>query len=491
MSLSPIGLPSEVKLGSLDYSLPPDAKSFSVKVQPSNISSVTSGSLQTGNLVASNTGNCAVELAFPVQNIIFDVPTSSPSTFIDTRLSTLNFRMQVDLTTAPSTAIPNVQLRSNCNSFFDRHYTIGPNGLILEDVNEYSLVADTLINLQMSNSDRDGCGLMYGFDTTTAIVSQGTEIAILKGTTTGSESRAFSVPLLNSLVGVTAEKFFNIGRCPKLQLCFQTTGVLPFTIDNNGGTALTGTGAIFKVTLSDFVLNLEYVDIGMQSLSLLDQTLINNKSYLKGTTYRTSSTTLPASNTGSISLLAGVRGSSIKSLFARFYENKVTNNTGAINGKFDSKNPLISSFCFNIAGIRYPQIPLNPMLAPAQCFSDLQKAMGQFNSSQFNSSIPPERYCILSQGGTASSATTTPIQDWNYRYVTSSSTSQSSFILAQNTEIIAKRGLMSGVNASQAPIFLELNIASAPTNSHNVYIHAMLDCVYIHDVVTGEISVRS
>ena len=32
--LSPIGLPNEMKLGNLDFSLPPDAKSTSVKIQP-------------------------------------------------------------------------------------------------------------------------------------------------------------------------------------------------------------------------------------------------------------------------------------------------------------------------------------------------------------------------------------------------------------------------------------------------------------------------
>ena len=30
--MSPIGLPSEVKLGSLDFSFPPDARSTSVKI---------------------------------------------------------------------------------------------------------------------------------------------------------------------------------------------------------------------------------------------------------------------------------------------------------------------------------------------------------------------------------------------------------------------------------------------------------------------------
>ena len=72
--MSPIGLPNEVKLGSLDYSLPPDARSTSVKIQPSNISEIKSSTLSTGLLkrTAGTAGN-NVELSFPIQNLIFDI----------------------------------------------------------------------------------------------------------------------------------------------------------------------------------------------------------------------------------------------------------------------------------------------------------------------------------------------------------------------------------------------------------------------------------
>lgn len=492
MSLSPVGLPAEVKLGALDFSLPPDAKSFTTKIQPSNVSSIVSSTLSTGQLTNADAGT-ATEYQFPVQNILFDVPTSSPSTFIDTRLSTLNFKMNIELTNAPATAIPHACLRSNANSFFDRHYTVGPNGNILEDINEYGLVSDTLLNLQMSNSDRDGLALMYGFNSADAITSQGINFPLLKQfAAAGNECHSFSVPLLNSLIGVTADKFFNVGRCPKLQLCFQTTGVLPFTISNAGGTALAADGIMeFRVSLYDFSLQLEYVDIGLSALSMLDQTLIDGKAYIHGTTYKTSSVALPAGTSGAQSLLAGVRGSSIKSLFARFFDSLSTREAGSINGKYDSKNPNINSYNFNIGGIRFPNIPINPLNNPANAFSNLQKAIGQFNSSQFNSSIVPSKYCVLSQGGTATGvATTAGTQTYDWISNTTTAVSQASFILGENTEIVAKRGVMSGINASNAPIFLELNIATAPTNAHNVYITAMLDCVYIHDVKTGVIDVR-
>ena len=80
-------------------------------------------------------------------------------------------------------------------------------------------------------------------------------------------------------------------------------------------------------------------------------------------------------------------------------------------------------------------------------------------------------------------------QEWNWA-LTSSINAQSSFFLGENLEICAKRGVMSGINATSAPVFVECNIMTAPNVSHNVFVQAMLDVVYIHDVVSGNVDVR-
>ena len=490
--MSPIGLPNEVKLGNLDYSLPPDARSTSVKIQPSNISQVVSSTFTTAALAASNAGTTQSEFSFPIQNLIFDIPAgASPSQFIDTRFSTLNFRLQIDLTTAPSSGISNAALRSHANSFFDRQYTLAQNGNIVEDLTEYGLINDTLINLQMNNSVRDGVALQYGFDpSATGNTSQGLPLPILAGTNTGSETHSFSVPLINSLIGVTSDKFFNIGRTSKMQVVFQTAGILPITLDNTGGTLLT-TNASFKVTLLDFSLQLEYIDIGLNALKMLDETLVNGQAYNHGISYRTASVSLPASSSGQQTLLAGIRASSVKSLFARFQETGVSNNKVSLNGKYDSKNPSINAINFNIGGVRYPQVPINPLVNPSQAFRELQMAVGAFNSTEFQSSIVPSRYCVLSTGGMASVVgTTAGTQAWEYQNLTTSATALSSFIFGENVEVCAKRGVMSGLNCTSAPIFLEANISAANTNTHNIYVHAMIDVIYIHNVQTGDVQVR-
>jgi len=163
----------------------------------------------------------------------------------------------------------------------------------------------------------------------------------------------------------------------------------------------------------------------------------------------------------------------------------------SLNGKFDSKNPCINAINFNVGGVRYPQVPINPLVNPSQAFRELQMAMGSFNSSQFQSSIVPSRYCVLSgQGSVSVAATTAGSQAWDYQRNTTDPKEQSSFIFGENVEVCAKRGVMSGLNCTSAPIFLECNIATATTAVHNVYVQGMIDVIYIHNVQTGDVQVR-
>ena len=60
-------------------------------------------------------------------------------------------------------------------------------------------------------------------------------------------------------------------------------------------------------------------------------------------------------------------------------------------------------------------------------------------------------------GGSAPANTSTTT---DYNYTTDSSVSaQSQFIFGVNTEVVMRRGLLSGYNCTAAPIFLEANLA--------------------------------
>jgi len=486
MSLpSAISLPQEMQLGTLDYSLPPEARSYQVKVQPSNISSIVSPDIS----IAS--GLVGTDLPFPSQQIIFDLPCgSSPSTFLDNRFTTLNFTATYAVgAVASAGVITSAYLRSNANSFFDRMYITSQNGQILEDITEYGLVNDLLINFQMNNSVRDGTAMQFGFDDSTANTSQGHAISTFNGRVAAASNTctfSYSVPILSGLIGALSDKMLNLGRTSKLQLIFQTSSVFPATIINDTATSLAASS--IKVTLTNFSITCEYIDIGGSALKMLDQTLVNNQAYIHGVSYRVTSNTIPAGTSGNLSLLAGIRNSSVKSLFVKYVDNLVNELDSSVNSKYDGKNPNINSWALNIGGMRYPSNPLNPLLLPSQSFSEIEKAIGSFNNAQFQSCITRARYCKLAKGGSASGFTSTS-QDANYT-LASSATIQSQFFMGYCLEVCAKRGLLSGLNCSSAPVFVENNIATAVSNAQLVYVMAMIDCIFIHDVSTGDISVR-
>lgn len=490
MSLpSSVGLPTEMQQGHLDFSLPPDAKSYSVRVQPTNLQSVAA-SFATTTVASANQG----DIPFVTQNIIFDLPCGgSPSMFIDSRMTTLNFTANFAITSGGGSKYADSYLRSGAYAWFDRMYITNSTGSIIEDVTEYALVNDTLCALQMNVAARHGCANQYGFDTATSgnLGCQGHMINVLSSangspTTGQTETHSYSIPLASGIIGVLCDKFLNVGRTSKLQLVIQTAPIMPITVTNTTGTITANT---FQVTLSNFFLQCEYVDVGINALQLLDQTLVDGKAYLHGVTYRTTSATLPSGVTGSTSLLAGLRASSVKSLFARFAQIASASTTNSSNGKFDSVNPIASGINFNVGGIRYPQTPVNPLLMPSASFRETSMAIGSFNNSQFQTSIPPSQYCKISAGGTAQSLTVGATQDWNWSL--GSTTAQlSQFIFGECVEIVARRGLLSGLNCTSAPIFLEMNIAAAPTNTHTAYVIGMLDHVIIHDIASGDIQVR-
>jgi hypothetical protein len=222
---------------------------------------------------------------------------------------------------------------------------------------------------------------------------------------------------------------------------------------------------------------------------MLKSTLIDGKSYSHGTTYRVSSCPLPAS-AGASSSLIGVRASSVKSIFARFAQGGAATTGNSSNGIFDSSNPSINSYAFNVASQKYPQNPVNPLLFPGNAMTNLQRAIGSFNNANFISAITPQFYCKLSAGGTNQGFGVASTQDYNWN-TGSDPFNQSRFFIGENLEVCAKKGLLTGINATSAPMFFECNIAQTPTNAHTIYFIVAIDHIIIHNHEDGTLETRT
>jgi hypothetical protein len=479
--LSQVAFPKELQ-NEIDFQLPASVNSYNVKVVPSNGSQFQTA---TQTLTASSTLN----LNGSNQNIIFDVPCGQgKSVFVDPRFSTLNFRVNYEIVNTPSAAvITNMQLRSSAMAHFDRTYTQSQSGVLLDDVNLCGLVQDALIALEVDVAQRDALALMYGFQYESAAsnsqnLNQGHIISGINGSTlaaAASKYYSYSMPLLNSLIGKGGKKFFQVGATNKLQVVLQTAAVLPLSIV----TGTVTTAATFRVTIDNIFLSLQYVDIGQDGLKMLNKTGLQ---YYDGVTYRVSSGTLSAGTTGAVSILSGIRGSSVKALWTRFCSAATTTTAGCINYIYDSKMPVANSISYNVNGVLNPSNPIDLVRAPATAFSLLQESNSSFNNYEFKSGLVPANYLVYVESG--SSLPTDA--DTNISSSTSAVTQQSQFHFGVNMEKISKYGILDGQNLNSGNTFLNMTTSIANTNTLTIFFIAKMDIVYILDTATGEVSVR-
>jgi hypothetical protein len=478
--LSQFGFPKQLQ-NEIDASIPPFVSSYSVKIVPSNLSQVQSS---TQTLTASST----LQLNGTSSNIIFDIPAGQGNTFIDPRFTTLNFRVNYEVVNTPSAAIiTSANLRSSAYAHFDRSYTQSQTGVVLDDVNLVGLVQDTLLQLEVDVAQRDALAAMYGlaYDGATASknANQGHAIAGVDGTTIAAASSSYysySMPLINSLIGKGAKKFFAIGKTGKLQVVLQTAAIIPITFVSSTAT----TAATFRITIDNISINTQYIDLGPEGMKMLGKTGIQ---YYDAITYRVSAATLPASTSGSVSLLTGLRGSSVKAIFTRFTEASTLTTAGSVNHIYDSKMPQATSIAYNVNGLLIPPNPVDLIHAPATAFSFVQEANSSFNTYEFKSGLVPSQFFIYLAGGTLATDADKLVSGAGS---TTSVLNQSQFLWGYNMEKISQYGILDGQNLNSGNTFLNMTLANANTNTITCYFISKQDIIYVHDFSTGEITAR-
>jgi len=482
---SAVGFPKEL-MNEIDYTLPASMSSYPVRVVPSNLSQVQS---PTGALP---TAAGTYQLNGSSSNIIFDIPAGqSKDLFIDPRFSTLSFRVNYEITNSPAgVTISNAQLRGGAMSHFTRTYTQSQSGVILDDINSLEVVHDMLVQSEIDVAQRDVLAAMYGFDyevpsASSANINQGHKLAGINNTAvTSATSKYYSycVPLLNSLIGKGGSKMFQIGATSKLQVVLQTNPIIPVTFVTTG----TATTAVnFRITIDNISLNLQYVQLGDQAMKLLNKTGLQ---YYNGITYRTSTSTIPSSTSGAISLLTGLRGSSVRALFARFTEAATLSTSGCINYNLDSKAPIATSIAWNINGVLVPSNPSNIVYNPSQVFAQTQQAIGSFNNYEFKSGLTPSKYFVYLP--TSGTFPTDADQVFTLAGNASEVANQAQFLYGYSLEKVAKAGILDGLNLNSGSTFLNMTWAQNNTNSVTAFFIARMDVLYVLDTASGECSVR-
>jgi hypothetical protein len=458
---SSIGLPN-----SLNYTLPPSAsdscRSYSVNLSPDGITSVVSAGAVA--LVAG----AVVQPQFNSQVISFTIPSgNSNSVFIDPTHTTLNFSLTYALSTAGAGGTSLVsKLLSSAASFFDQ-LVLYSNNTPLEQINQYGLIQHFLLQNTVSTSERfGGISVAMGTDSNS---SSGIELGV--GATTYRYN--FSIPLL-SMIGVNSDKLFPIGMLNNLQLQMTTATNLPIIFYTVGA----ATQPVYSTpyTLSEFSLNLKYIDIGEMAANMLMSTLQNDRILYRTSTYTNSQVTLPTGSSGSQQLLLQIRNTSVKSVYHMF---GMSNSVGANslicpNGYYDAINIGCNSRQLQIGGSFFPNKPINDISRASEGYIYLIQSLGGSIPKSLGTIVNKEMYC--SMGAIAAAPTGANVETFlvlpaatvrTFAATVATNIGALSVLDYPNSHFLGYDlerlgGVMfSGINTRSTPPFLNLNLTAA------------------------------
>lgn len=476
---SSIGLPR-----SLNYDMPPSAsdscRSYSVNLSPDGITQVLA---PTQNLFAANQ---ALQGQFNSQVVSFSIPSgNSNSVFLDPTHTTLSFSLTYNISTGSTATSPLVTLISSAASFFDQ-LVLYSNNTPLEQVNSYGLLQNFLLQNTVNLAQRYG-GMTVGL----GCDSNSANGIDLPHAAVGTYRFNFCLPLI-SIIGVNSDKLFPIGMLNNLQLQMTTASLLPIV---SYCTAISAQPVFSQnFLLSEFSLNLKYVDIGESAAQMLMMTIPDNRILYKTATYTNSQVTLSTGTSGASQLLLQIRNTSVKSIYSQFgMSNSVAaQSLVSPNGYYDAINISTNSRQLQIGGNFFPNRPINDVSRPSEGYIYLIQSMGGSIPSALGTVVNREMY--NSVGGTTL-PTGTNVETFLVLPATAVRAASAgndggsvSVIKYPNSHFhgydLERLGgvMFSGINTRSTPPFLNLNIQNALTATITCNAWGFSDVVLAFDI---------
>jgi len=354
----------------------------------------------------------------------------------------------------------------------------------LETINQYGLLQNFLLQNTVSLSERvGGVSICMGTDANSA---SGIDLP----TAAGSYRFNFCIPLI-SLIGLNTEKYFPIGSVNNMQLQLTTANLCPII---TYCTAVTTNATLTTApTLSEFRLNMKYVDVGDQAAAMLRQTLQDGRWYIKSATYTNSAVTLANGSGGNQQALLQIRNSSVKSLYHQFGQSNAVTAQGLVspNGAYDAVNIGTTSRQLQIGGNYFPNLPINDVQRPAEGYSILIQSLGGSIPKTYGTAVSREMY--NSVGGIAAvptgadnglvlpAATSRDAPAGSNQGALSVIDYPSGAFYGYDLEKVGGGVLFSGVNTRASPPFLNLFLGSALNANVTCQAWGLSDVVMVVD----------
>jgi hypothetical protein len=408
--------------------------------------------------------------------------------FIDTTKSRLNFRVKYTTTASVTNATWKGYLISSAYSWWDRIQTLNNNGQAVDDVVNLGQILNQRTIYDFNASDRDS-QWQYGFladepDATSYNSLQGHKIDNLFASAgllgANSYYYDYSVPLPSSLLGLGARNFCPIGALQSLGISLWTPSTMPVVYSCDTAT----TSGTLACTIDNISIDFQYIYLDQKSASLLN---LGKEYYIHSITHRLSTGFIASGTTGQVSTLIGLRGRSVRALFAKFSES--AQGAASPSGVYDSKLIPCTQLNFFLGGKdRFPNVTHNSLYAPSTVYEHTQQAMEAFSPDRTKYGGTYINFCKSFAGSTGTTG--------EARWITNAGTTAilsalSTFNLGEDLRVASSSVILDGYDMSQsASHFLEMNIAKSTTNGINVSLISAQDIIYVVDLMTGNVEAR-
>jgi hypothetical protein len=481
---SALGLPASLKFD-LPPSMSDSARSYSVNVAPDGQNTVTGPAIAASSTYPFTATSSANFGPFTAQNISFTIPSGmSDAVFLNPSDTTLSFSLTYTVTNsvALGSSAAFMNLIGGGFTFFDS-LVLYSNNTPIETVNQYGLLQNFLLNNTVNNAERlGGISVAMGCDSNS-------QNGIDMGWTTGTYKYNFCIPLL-SVIGVNSDKLFPVGSVNNLQLVMTTASQTPVT--SYCTVIQTTPGTIGAFTLSEFQLNMKYVDVGDLAAQMLRQTLQDGKWYMKSTTYTNSSVNIPSGSIGNQQLLLQIRNSSVKSIIHQF---GISQSSSCPNGYYDAFNPALTSRQCQVGGQFFPNRPLNDSSRPAESYPYLINSLGGGLAKSLGTVVFRENYNVCLPSIPTGSDSTLVVPANGLRPVPTGGDGGQSTTISKSPNMAyygydlekVSSILFSGLNTRASPPFINLTLGVASTASIICNAWGISDVVLVFDSVSKQI----
>ena len=412
-----------------------------------------------------------------------------------------------------ATITDNGYLDNSAQSFIDRIQTYAAGGQLISDIQQYSVLAAMMTDLQLSQSEKIGLsGTLgteddYGSTTvTTALtasgplaqdyfatypgaggLAQGDPFAPVTATSTPTltnsnrkgmaltdgEPYTFCIPLLHPIFTLS-EKYW-----PAFALSDDTRLEITW---NSVLNALVSSTA-FTITNPEIIVDM--IEFDSSVFPMIQQTYSGSELIIPAQDYHYYASMIAAGTTGNISQIIPAKQQSARAMFFTFRPAETQAAAGySVSSRVNPFYSVGDQFNLNVGGMKVPQHPIRTRIAGnhAEWFASTQTALHAFNSLDMNGSLNRSYY-----GATSAQA----------GHLAGANSYRNGFCLGLNLDSLRGQSQTqnSGISLANITTYYEGYIGTAPKATGGGDENVTVDCFLLHDCLyvvaaDGTMSVR-